>query len=210
MNYSTIDFAGLQLDVFLVEGESYVTLSSLASGLGIHRQSVKDWGKNHNKVAGINVKVGRRCNVPATAYPVSVAGDFLSYRSLQGDQQADALLRGTFVADLKRSVKEAFGIQVTAAQHEERRLSERERILKGFILAKLGLVEGQTEEERNEVLTTKLTNEEYQVYVQVNNAILPELDMYCRGILYHDNYAELRKAKRQELTQQALQSVHLA
>lgn len=132
MKYTTVDFAGIQIDSFLVDGQAYVTLTSFANGLGISRQNVKDWAKNHNQVEGIAVKVGKR-QVPATAYPISVIGDFLDYRISLGDKQVQALYSATFRADLERTIKEANGIQVTAAQHEETRHRIRIELVNKYI-----------------------------------------------------------------------------
>lgn len=125
MRYTTIEFAGLQLDTFLGDsGTCYVTLTSLAEGLGLEKKASQNWAQNHLKIKGVPVKVGIRKSM-ATAYPVDVAGDFLDYRVQLGDKQALALYSATFRADLERSIKEANGIQVTAAQHEEVRHSTR-------------------------------------------------------------------------------------
>lgn len=133
MRYATIDFSGLQLDTFLGDsGTAYVTLTSIARDLGISRQNIKDWVKNHCQAQGVPVQVGVRRST-ATAYPVSAIRDFLEYRVKLGDKQAAALVYATFEADLERSIKEANGIQVTAAQHEEVRHNTRLALLQQWV-----------------------------------------------------------------------------
>lgn len=133
MRYTTVEFSGLPLDTFLGDsGKCYATLTSVAKGLGISRQSVKNWVQNHCTTQGLPVQVGVRKSM-ATAYPVDVIGDFIDYRVTQGDKQALALYSATFRADLERSIKEANGIQVTAAQHEEVRHSTRLAILQQWV-----------------------------------------------------------------------------
>lgn len=129
MHYTTISYSGLDLDTFLGDsGTCYVTLTSAASGLSISRQNIKDWVKNHCTTKGIPVQVGVRKSM-ATAYPLSVLRDFLEYRVSLGDKQAAALVFATLEADLERSIKEANGIQVTAAQHEVRRSAIRQELI---------------------------------------------------------------------------------
>jgi len=133
MRYTSIEFSGITLDTFLGEsGTAYVTLTSIASGLGISRQTVKNWNKAHNPVEGKPVQVGKFKSA-ATAYPIDVIGDFLDHRVKQGDKQALALYSATFRADLDRSIKEANGIQVTAAQHEEVRHNTRLALLQQWV-----------------------------------------------------------------------------
>lgn len=133
MRYTTISYSGLDLDTFLGEsGKCYVTLTSAAKGLGISRQNIKDWVKNHCTIKGIPVQVGKFKSA-ATAYPVSVLREFLEYRVSLGDQQATALVFTSFEADVERSIMEANGIQVTATQQEEVRTSKRLEYLQQWV-----------------------------------------------------------------------------
>lgn len=133
MQYATISYSGLNLDTFLGDsGKCYVTLTSAANGLGISRQNIKDWVKNHCNTEGVPVKVGVRKSM-ATAYPISTLRDFLEYRVSLGDKQAAALVFSTFEADIERSIKEANGVQVTATQHEESRHSKRLAYLEQWV-----------------------------------------------------------------------------
>lgn len=121
--YTTISYAGLTLDTYLTsDQQTWLTLSSLATGIGVHRQTVKDWLRHHSQpdIHSIDVKVGK-FNKAAKAYPVEIAVDFLEYMATRGNKEAKAFLTATVVADIKRSIKEANGILMTAAQHEEAR-----------------------------------------------------------------------------------------
>lgn len=133
MRYTTIQYSGMNLDTFLGDsGKCYATLTSAANGLGISRQAVKNWVQNHCTTQGVPVQVGVRKSM-ATAYPVSTLREFLQYRVSLGDKQAAALVYSTFEADLERSIKEANGIQVTAAQHEEVRHNTRLEYLQQWV-----------------------------------------------------------------------------
>lgn len=128
MNYTTITYAGLTLDTFITEdGRTWLTLSSLAKGIDVHQQTVINWLRRHSAEAKdtLDVRVGRKRNVKATAYPVTIAADFLNYLVSKGNTEANALITATLVADLERSIMEANGYQVNAAQHEETRRQTR-------------------------------------------------------------------------------------
>jgi hypothetical protein len=131
---SSFDFAGVQLDGFIIDGKEYVTLSSLVKLTSGSRQNGVDWGRRHNSTSGIQVKVGRN-NVPTTAYPISVAADYLMYRAELGDKLALATLTATFQADLERSIRETNGLQVTAAAHESNRANIRQHLVDGLLWA---------------------------------------------------------------------------
>jgi hypothetical protein len=131
---SSFDFAGVQLDGFIVDGNPYVTLSSLVKLTSGSRQDVTNYGHRNNLESGVRVRVGRN-NVPATAYPISVAADYLMYRAELGDKLALATLTATFQADLERSIRETNGLQVTAAAHESNRANIRQHLVDGLLWA---------------------------------------------------------------------------
>src|SRR4028118_2176800 len=119
--YTTITYSGLALDAFMTDDQqSWLTLSSLATGLGVHRQTVANWLKHQCKSEPehIDVKVGK-FNKAAKAYPVEIAVDFLKHLASKGNKEADALLTASVVTDIQRSIKESNGILVTAEQQEE-------------------------------------------------------------------------------------------
>ena len=122
--YTSIEFAGIPLDTFVTsDGRKWVTLSSMANGLGQSRQNAIDWLRRKQLQAGetLEVKLGKRQNVKANAYPVAIVAEYLTYLADRGVASAKALLQATFQADLERAIAEANGIQVSAAQHEENR-----------------------------------------------------------------------------------------
>lgn len=133
--HATVPYAGILLDGFVTpDGKSWVTLSSIANGLGFNRQTPRNWvtrrNLQYNEV--LPVRVGQ-FNKAAEAYPVEVIGQFVEAFAKKGNQQCQALLTASFTADLERSVKEANGLQVTAAQHEERREGLRLELLKAAL-----------------------------------------------------------------------------
>lgn len=133
--YSTITYSGLALDAFITDDQqTWLTLSSLATGINVHRQTVANWLKHNCQTEpdSIDVKVGK-FNKAAKAYPVEIAVEFLKHLSSKGNKEADALLTATVVADIERSIKEANGIQVTAAQHEEVRHNARLEYLQQWV-----------------------------------------------------------------------------
>lgn len=133
--YTTITYSGLALDAFMTDDQqAWLTLSSLASGLGIHRQTVADWLKYHCKSqhVPIDVKVGKYKKA-AKAYPTELAVEFVDFMADKGNKEAKALRTSTLKADLDRSIREANGILVTAAQHEEVRHNTRLALLQQWV-----------------------------------------------------------------------------
>src|SRR4028119_2062051 len=133
--YTTITYSGLALDAFMTDDQqSWLTLSSLATGLGVHRQTVANWLKHQCKSEPehIDVKVGK-FNKAAKAYPVEIAVDFLKHLASKGNKEADALLTASVVTDIQRSIKESNGILITAEQHEEVRYATRLAYLEQWV-----------------------------------------------------------------------------
>lgn len=126
LSHATVDFAGLYLDTFLTEDErAYVTLTSICKGLDISNQTAINWLQRHNRKAeGIPVVTGIR-NKAATAYPISLIGDFLDYRVSLGDKKVLALYSATFRADLEAEIKIANLVTVTAEERNANRTAIR-------------------------------------------------------------------------------------
>src|SRR4028119_1625768 len=126
MNYTTITYSGLPLDTFMTEdGRTWLTLSSLAKGVGVHQQSTIHWlsRKIETRPESIDVRVGPKRNVKATAYPVDIAVAFIDYMADKGNKECRALRSATLRADIERSIRESNGDVVTAARHEAIRRS---------------------------------------------------------------------------------------
>lgn len=95
MRCTPINFHGVILDACqTLDGRKWVTLSSLAKGLGVHRQTTKNWlgRKNAPTVDTVDVRVGLKGNSRATAYPLPTAIDYLLYLITRKNQQAIALV----------------------------------------------------------------------------------------------------------------------
>jgi hypothetical protein len=136
MNYTTITYSGLPLDTFMTEdGRTWLTLSSLAKGVGVHQQSTIHWlsRKIETRPESIDVRVGPKRNVKATAYPVDIAVAFIDYMADKGNKECRALRSATLRADIERSIRESNGDVVTAAQHEEIRHSARLEYLQQWV-----------------------------------------------------------------------------
>ena len=173
--YTTVPFAGLMFDSFMTEDEQcFVTLSCVANGLNVSRQNLKNWLKRQDNVKGISVMVGKRLNVPATAYPLEVFTNYLNYLANERlDKQAQALLLAVTQADLERTIKEANGIQVTAMQHEETRAAIRHELIKKALKLEQSFRKACLEDkddlaeslagEQSPILN-ELTEAEYEVY----------------------------------------------
>lgn len=138
MNYqhSTISFAGLLLDCFITSDKStWLTLTSLATALNIHRQTLKNWlnlKSDAKQGSTLTVAVGLR-KKEATAYPVDIAVAFIDYMADKGNKECKALRSATLRADIERSIRESNGEVVTAAQHEEVRHSARLEYLQQWV-----------------------------------------------------------------------------
>lgn len=134
LSHATIDFAGIQIDTFLTEDhQAYATLTSICKGLKVSNQNAIDWVRRHNKGAeGIPVNVGKR-QVPATAFPISLIGDFLDYRVSLKDEQVLALYSATFRADLISDIKRANLVSVTHAEQNELRAEIRMDLVKSLV-----------------------------------------------------------------------------
>src|SRR4028119_389524 len=136
MNYTTITYSGLPLDTFMTEdGQTWLTLSSLAKGVGVHQHSTIHWlsRKIETRPESIDVRVGPKRNVKATAYPVDIAVAFIDYMADKGNKECRALRSATLSADIERSTRESHGDGVTAAQHEEIRPSARLEYLQQWV-----------------------------------------------------------------------------
>lgn len=133
-SYTTLPFAGLMLDTFkTLDGDNWVTLSSLAKALGIHQQTVGNWVKaKGNQERSLDVKVGK-FNKAAKAYPTQMVVDFIDHLADKGNKEAKALRTATLKADLDRSIDESNGLVVTAAQHEKVRHSTRLALLQQWV-----------------------------------------------------------------------------
>ncbi|MBW4558457.1 MAG: hypothetical protein KME59_21530 [Trichormus sp. ATA11-4-KO1] len=192
--HSSFEFAGIPVDGFIIDGEAYTTLTGFANGLGISRQSAKNWYNNHCRTAGHSVRVGKR-QVPATAYPVSVIGDFLDYRVSLGDKRVTNLYSATFRADLERTIKETNGTQVTAAQHEGTRANLRQAL-----------------DLAREIEFSELTCEELQPVIDRKNALVDSLDP--QGVKeYMDEVERIwgeARARRESLLPLSVQRVNQA
>jgi hypothetical protein len=108
----------------------FITFSSLAQGLGVPLKSILNWYQRVHKdntefyTQPIEVPTGKN-NTPTNAYSVQLVVEYMQYRATKlKDFQVQALLNTIVEADIIRTIKEAHGITVTAAQHER----ERERI----------------------------------------------------------------------------------
>ncbi len=122
LNIATSDFAGIIIEAFLTEDQrTWITLTSISTGLNHHRQSLANWLSRRNiDVEDIlEVKVGK-FNKSTRAYPTSLGIEYLRHLVLEKqDPQALNLLLAVTQADLERSIKETNGIQVTNQQHED-------------------------------------------------------------------------------------------
>lgn len=176
--YTTASFAGLSIDTFIVAGKEYITPSSMAKGLDKTSQQANDWLRRKNKAElaiDVMVKGNGRAMIAAKAYPVELVAEMVEYWADRGYEPAKALINASFRADLIRTVKEANGIQVTAAQHEATRELIREKLLEEYtkLGAKLGELReaglvfsdqfAQVAEERNHILFNELTVLEKEV-----------------------------------------------
>ena len=122
--YATVPFAGIWLDTIITpDKKSWVTLSSLAKGIGVPVEMATDW-----------VRLQPPVNSPVEgAYPVASSVDFLDHLLSLGNPQAIAIMSATFQADLGRSIREINGTRVTAAEHEENRHSLRLKMLEEYV-----------------------------------------------------------------------------
>lgn len=84
MNYQRypLEFFGIKLDGFKTSDDRvWVTLTSLAKGVGVHQQTTQNWLKRKGapKYDTLEVRVGPRRNTKAMAYPLEVAAEYLTY-----------------------------------------------------------------------------------------------------------------------------------
>lgn len=103
-NTTCIDFYGLPLDIYRdAKGCSWVTLTSLAKGLGVHRQTIKDWvlRSGMSNAPTLEVRVGDRRHIKATAYPIEVAVAFLHFLVSKGKPLAIELVTKSLTNDLE-------------------------------------------------------------------------------------------------------------
>lgn len=112
----------------------YLTLSSVAEGLGIARKSITNWRdrvyeQQQQGEDTITVQTGLK-NTPTLAYSVKTAIAYIEYRAIRiKDIKCQALLRAIVIADVERTIKEAHGLLITSEQHEQRRLELRKDFL---------------------------------------------------------------------------------
>ena len=81
MNYQhyTFDFYGLKLDCYKTPDDRiWVTLTSLAKGVGVHQQTTQNWLKRKDAPVyeTLEVRVGARGNTKGWAYPAEVAAEW--------------------------------------------------------------------------------------------------------------------------------------
>lgn len=84
MNYKhqVYDFYGLKLDTYVTpDGRCWVTLTSLAKGVGVHQQTTQNWLKRKDApmYEKLEVRVGPKLNTRAWAYPAEVAVAYLKH-----------------------------------------------------------------------------------------------------------------------------------
>ncbi|WP_414582389.1 hypothetical protein [Scytonema sp. PCC 10023] len=178
--YSTHPFAGIQIDSFITEdGRHWATLTPLAQACGGSRQNMVDWVARKGNLETLDVKVGK-FKKAAKAYLISDIGDYLDYRVELGDKKALALYSATFRADLERSIKEAHGQSVTAAQHEDRRATIRMELI-DRMLEKQHIIwerpyasqEFQAAIAEQGQLWEDMTEEEQHVYIEKQKVATP-------------------------------------
>lgn len=193
----SFDFAGKKLDAFVDEKqEVFITLPSFCQLSSCSTSAAYEWvRKYHPDAAFVELTSGIR-NSKTKAYTAELCVDFLLYRLSRGDKSAMATLKASTLVDLQRSAREASGIQVSAAQHEQNRSSERERILKSYIEAKLGIILEDTE--RQEAMSQQLTSDEYQEYCWVSNKVNIEMYEWQLANFHHDDQ-EARDNQQQQV-----------
>jgi hypothetical protein len=105
----------------------FITFSSLANGLDIERKSIENWynrvykDSTESYARPVEVVTGKN-NTPAFAYSVQLVVEYMRYRAIKlDDLHVQALLDSIVEADIIRTIKEAHGVTVTAAQHERER-----------------------------------------------------------------------------------------
>lgn len=132
-SHSTFEFGKVLVDGFVSEGKEYVVPGGFLEKFKVHRQTWHNWVKG-KELDSIPVKIGKRKNVPATAYRTPDLTEFVTELAMGGNVHARIALQGTFQADLERTVKETNNIQVTASQHQANRVLIDEKLIAKYIL----------------------------------------------------------------------------